>query len=73
VGLLKRLRNEAHRRGLSFKAMLNRALHRGLEVPPGPAVRAFPTFAMGKATHPLDKALVIADALADEASARELV
>lgn len=72
--LLKRLRAEAHRRGIPFKALLNRVLRRGLEETP-PArtkpVRA-PTFAMGTPLRALDKALALADTLEDEERARKL-
>ena len=73
-GLLKRLRAEAHRRGVSFKAVVNRALHRGLA--DGPRVRAdryrSPTFAMGTPTRALDKALALAETLEDTEIVREL-
>ena len=73
-GLLRRLRAEAHRRGVSFKALVNGALHRGLA--DRPRVRAgqyrCPTFAMGAPTRSLDKALAVADALEDTEIAREL-
>jgi hypothetical protein len=73
-GLLRRLRAEAERRGLSFRALLNRVLHRGLEPPPSPGTTTYrcPTFAMGTPAHGLDKALALADALADEETVREL-
>jgi hypothetical protein len=72
--LLKRLRAEAHRRGVPFKELLNRVLHRGLEERPEPAARPYrcPTHAMGPPLRPLDKALALADALEDEETAREL-
>jgi hypothetical protein len=72
--LLKRLRTEAHRRGVSFKELLNRALHRGLEERPEGATRPYrcPGFDMGTPRRPLDKALALADALEDDEIAREL-
>jgi len=72
--LLKRLRAEAHRGGVSFKELLNRVLHRGLAVPALGAGESYrcPTFAMGAPLRPLDKALALADALEDEEIAREL-
>lgn len=72
--LLKRLRAEAHRRGVSFKDALNGALRRGLEERPRGPRREYrcPTFAMGVPLRPLDKALALADALEDEEIARKL-
>ena len=75
-GLLKRLRDEAHRRGVPFKQFLNRVLRRGID--PAPARRAkqyrCPTFDLGKpaSTVNLDKALHLAGAMEDEETAREL-
>lgn len=74
--LLKRLRAEAHRRGVPFKEMLTTALRRGLEERPAtPAARyRCPAFAMGPPARSLnlDKALAIAGALEDEEIARKL-
>jgi hypothetical protein len=74
--LLKRLRAEAHRRGVPFKDMLTTVLRRGLEHrPAAPAARyRCPTFAMGRQPESLnlDKALAIAGALEDEEIARKL-
>jgi hypothetical protein len=72
--LLKRLRAEAGRRGVSFKAYLNRVLHRGLEEPsPGDAEPyRCPAFGLGAPVVPLEKALSLAGALEDEEVAREL-
>lgn len=75
-GLLKRLRDEAHLRGVPFKQFLNRVLRRGID--PAPARRAkpyrCPTFDLGKPapTVNLDKALSLVSALEDEETAREL-
>lgn len=72
--LLKRLRAEAHRRGMAFKELLNRVLDRGLEERPADGTTPYrcPTFAMGAPLRPLDKALALADALEDDEIAREL-
>lgn len=72
--LLKRLRAEAHRQGVSFKELLTRVLRRGLEERPGREAGPYrcPTFNLGSALQPLDKALALAAALEDEEVAREL-
>ncbi len=74
--LLKRLRNEAHHRGVRFKHLLNRVLRQGLNEPPTKLAEAFecPSFAMGQAARSinLDKAIRVADSLEDEEIAREL-
>lgn len=72
--LLKQLREEAHRRGVSFKDLLNRVLRRGLEERPRGRAAPYrcPAFAMGAALRPIDKALALADALQDEEDTREL-
>lgn len=74
--LLKRLRAEAHRRGVSFKEMLTIILRRGLDTPEKPSRSRYrcPTFAMGTPAKPfnLDKALTIAEALEDEETVRKL-
>lgn len=73
--LLRRLRAEARRRGISFKAMLTTALRRGLDERPDAASRyRCPTFSMGTPAEPfnLDKALAIAGVLEDEEIARKL-
>jgi hypothetical protein len=76
--LLRRLRDEAHRRRVSFKDLLNRVLRRGLESPArGKShARAYrcPTFRLGQpaASLDLDRALAVAAALEDEEIAREL-
>jgi hypothetical protein len=74
-GILKRLRQEALRRRVPFKHLLNRLLRQGLEAPPAgrPARYRCPTFAMGSpARLNLDKALDIAAALEDDETLREL-
>jgi len=71
--LLDRLRDEAHAEGISFRALLNRAIRRGLDAPAVEAAPyACPTFAMGPPQRRLDKALALADALEGEEVARKL-
>lgn len=73
--LLKRLRAEAQRRGVSFKDLLQGIIRRGLEDRPAGGGRyRSPTFAMGMPERPLrlDKALSLAAALEDDEVAREL-
>lgn len=74
--LLKRLRAEAQRRGVTFKEMLSGVLRRGLDEPraASPARYRCPTFAMGVRTPliDLDKALAIASGLEDDELARKL-
>jgi hypothetical protein len=74
--LLRRLRAEATRRRVSFKHLLNRVLRRGLE----PAARGAsgryrcPARSLGtpRPGVDLDRALALADALADDAARRKL-
>lgn len=73
--LLRRLRAEAHRRGVTFKELLQGIIRRGLEERPPAAGRyRARTFAMGMPTQPvnLDKALALSATLEDEEVAREL-
>lgn len=71
--LLERLRDLAHVQGTSFKAILNRTLRQGLDVPSHvPEPYACPTFSMGAPARSLDKALALADGLEDEETARKL-
>ncbi len=74
-GLLKRLRTEAHRRGLPFKTLLSIVIRRGLEQAPV-ALPPYecPTFSMGTpaAGVNFDKALGVSSALDDEEVAREM-
>ena len=73
--LLRRLRAEAHRRGVAFKDLLQGIIRRGLDDRAAPAARyRGPTFAMGMPAQPmnLDKALAIAATLEDDEIAREL-
>lgn len=73
--LLKRLRAEARRRGVSFKAMLTTALRQGLDEERARGGRyRCPTFSMGPPKDPfnLDKALAVVGVLEDEEIARKL-
>jgi hypothetical protein len=74
--LLKRLRAEAHRRGVSFKELLSGVIRRGLDerVPVKTTPYHCPTFAMGVPVESFnpDKALALAAALEDQEIAREL-
>lgn len=67
--LLKRLRDEAHRRGIPFKQMLAATLQRGLDAR-GEARRRYrcPTHSLGGPSEvgALDKALRVAEELHDE-------
>jgi hypothetical protein len=76
ANLLKRLRAEAHRRGVSLKEVLAGALRRGLEGSPTAKQTRYrcPTFRMGAVAESLDldKALAIASALEDDETVREL-
>jgi hypothetical protein len=69
-----RLRDEAHRQGVPFKELLNRAVRRGVEAPAAERdPYRCPTFALGAPLRPLDRALALADSLEDEEVARKLV
>jgi len=75
--LLSRLRDEAHREGVSFRALLHRVLLRGLE-PPAPrpeVVYDTPTFAMGEVREGINlvKALQLAGDLEDEEIVRKMM
>lgn len=73
--LLKRLRAEAQRRGISVKDLLQGLIRRGLqERSKGEAPYRALSFAMGAPNRSinLDKALAIASALEDEEIVREL-
>lgn len=73
--LLKRLRVEARRRGVTVKELLATLLRRGLEERPA-ATRRYrcPTFSLGAPLGGanLDKALSIAAQLEDDENARDL-
>jgi hypothetical protein len=73
--LMRELKETAHREGLSFKQMVNRALRRGLRALEEPARRKryrCPVFSMGVPRAELDKALALADALEDQEIMRKL-
>jgi hypothetical protein len=73
--LLKRLRAEAQRRGMSVKDLLQGLIRRGLEErPAGQRPYRVQSFAMGtpNPTFNLDKALAVASGLEDGEIAREL-
>ena len=71
--LLERLRDRAHQEGVPFKELLNRILRRGLEAPPEHLEPyRCPTFAMGEPYRSLDRALKLADAMADDEVARKM-
>lgn len=66
--LLKRLRDEAHRRGISFKEMLVTVIRRGLAERKESRRFRTQTFAMGDVDPRIDlrKALRVAEALQDD-------
>jgi hypothetical protein len=73
--LLRRLRDEAHRRAVPFKEFLMTVIRRGLEDRPARSRARYrsPSFPMGE-TAPgldLDKALALAGALEDEEIVRK--
>lgn len=72
--LLKRLRDEAHRRGVPFKQLLAATLRRGLEETGRPRARyRCPTHSLGSAIGvSLDSALRIAEGLNDAEVVRKL-
>ncbi|MGH7636894.1 MAG: hypothetical protein ACREOK_04515 [Gemmatimonadaceae bacterium] len=72
--LLKRLRIEARRRGVTVKELLATLLRRGLDEKVSPTRRyRCPSFSMGNpAGVNLDKALSVAAGLEDDEHAREL-
>jgi hypothetical protein len=74
--LLKRLRAEAHRRGVSVKEFLAGILRRGLEERPARARTRYrcPAYSLGVPNpgFDLDKALAAAAVLEDEETSRKL-
>ncbi|MBC8089348.1 MAG: antitoxin [Phycisphaerae bacterium] len=74
--LLKRLRDEAHKRGVPLKDFLNGVIRRGLDerVSNPPTRYRLPTFNMGNPVdgRSLDKALALAAELEDEEEIRKL-
>ncbi|GMV39440.1 MAG: antitoxin [Myxococcales bacterium] len=74
--LMRDLRDEAHRTGVSLKVMVNRTLRTGMNARNAarPEPYRCPTFSMGHPSGtPLDKALQLASELEDEETARKLV
>jgi hypothetical protein len=74
--LLKRLRDEAHRRGVPFKEVLTATLRRGLDAGSRGSRRRYrcPTYAMGSPADVLnlDRALTLAAGLEDAEISRKL-
>jgi hypothetical protein len=73
--LLRSLKAEAERSGTSLTQFVNRVLEIGLmkmSPPSDVAPRPLPTFSMGDASFPLDKALRFASDLEDEEIVRKL-
>jgi hypothetical protein len=73
--LLRRLRDEAHRRGIPFKEMLTTIIQRGLDGRREPERRfRTPTFAMGDPGQKLNlaKALRVAEELHDDNAIQRL-
>lgn len=72
--LLKRLRVEARRRGVTVKELLAIALRRGLEEPAASRPFRMRTMRLGQAQAGvnLDKALAVAHTLEDEETVRDL-
>jgi hypothetical protein len=73
--LLKRLRDEAHRRGVPFRELLTTVIRRGLEERPKAARERYrcPSYAMGSVDDTaLDKALRLSAELEDEETVRKI-
>jgi hypothetical protein len=74
--LLERLRDQAHREGIAFRALLHRVLLRGLEQEPPKAEFRYqpPKFSMGQVREGISlvKALQLAGDLEDEEVIRKL-
>lgn len=74
--LLDRIREQAAREGISFRRALNQVVHRGLAVTRSRSTPAYlvPTFTLGapRGDLDLDKALALADSLAESEAAREI-
>ena len=74
--LLTRLRNEAHREGVPFRALLHRVILRGLEAPTAPSETTYktPSVYMGQVREGVNlvKALQLAAALEDEEIIRKM-
>jgi hypothetical protein len=72
ASLLKRLRVEARRRGVSVKELLATLLRRGLEAKTAPKRFRVRAYNMGQASFPIDKALQFAGELEDAEVLRKL-
>ncbi len=74
--LLARLRDEAHREGVPFRAMLHRVILRGLEAPTSAAATTYrtPSISLGQVREGVNlvKALQLSAALEDEELIRKL-
>jgi hypothetical protein len=74
--LLRRLRAQARREGISLEQAINRVLQRGLDARQAPRTRPrpLPVFSMGSphTDAPLDKALALASGLEDDQQLRKL-
>lgn len=75
--LLQRLRDDAHRLGIPFRAMLHRVLYRGLEADAAPheIVYRTPSVKLGQVREGVNlvKALQLSAALEDDERARKLL
>jgi len=73
--LLSRLRDEAHREGVSFRALLHRVILRGLEpMAPVPVRYVAPSYSMGQVREGINlvKATQLAGDLEDEEIIRKM-
>ena len=74
--LLQRLRDDAHRLGIPFRAMLHRVLQRGLDEGRAPTVAPYrtPSVSMGQLREGVNvvKSLQLASALEDEVLVEKL-
>ena len=74
--LLKTLRDEAHRQGISFRTLLHRVIHRGMEKPNVRREVAYkaPWHFLGRVREGVDlvKAVSLVSALEDEQAIRAL-
>jgi hypothetical protein len=75
--IFRALKESAHLEGLSFRAVLNAALRKGMSAPGRPGARRYrcPRIPMGHVTAAgadLDKALALASAMEDAEIARKL-
>ena len=72
ASVLKRLRVEARRRGVTVKELLSTLLRRGLDERPARKRFRVRSFAMGPASFSIDKALQVAGELEDAEIVRKL-